>query len=79
MPEAVVLASKDPTKVRAGRIGAEARWGPPGTRTVKIGDLTVEQRRLVLALVDAAKKAPAATTANASKEVSSDSSNTTAS
>ncbi len=68
MPEAV-LASKDPTKVRAGRIGAEARWGPLGTRTVKIGDLTVEQRRLVLALVDAAKKAPSATTESAQEEV----------
>ncbi len=54
MSEAV-LVSKNPIKVRAGRIGAEARWGPPGTRVVKIGDLTIEQRRLVLALVDAAR------------------------
>ena len=55
MPEAV-LRTKDPTKVRAGHLGAERRWGPPGTRTVKIGDLTPEQRRLVLALVEAARE-----------------------
>jgi len=64
MPEAV-LASKDPTKARAGRMGAEARWGPVGTRVVKIGDLSVEQRRLVLALVNAAKEAPAPAKASA--------------
>ena len=75
MPEAV-LASKDPTKVRAGRIGAEARWGPPGTRTVKLGDLTVDQRLLVMALVDAAKKAATSTKVTA-QEVPSASSNTT--
>ena len=54
MPEAV-FRIKNPTKVAAGRAGAERRWGPPGTRTVKIGDLTPEQRRLVLALVHAAR------------------------
>ena len=59
------MPGKDPVKVRAGQLGAERRWGPPGTRTVRIGDLTVEQRRLVLALIDAAKKAPAVTTASA--------------
>jgi hypothetical protein len=43
---------------RAGRIGARKRWGDPGV--VDLAELTAPQRRLVLALVDAAKneKAP---------------------
>ena len=61
----MVSLAKDPTKQRAGLLGAEARWGPPGTRTVKIGDLSPEARRLVVALVDAAKKAPAPLKADA--------------
>jgi hypothetical protein len=51
-----------PRRVAAGRLNAAKRWGPPGTpRVVKIGDLSIEARQLVLALVDAAraKKAPA--------------------
>jgi len=81
MPEAVSRI-KDPAKVRAGELGATSRWGPPGTRTVKIGDLTVEQRQLVLALVAAAKsiapneKAPAVTNSASAQEVSSASSTT---
>ena len=47
------VVTKDPDKVRAGRIGADIRWRQP--RTVSLDDLTGEQRRLVLALVDAAK------------------------
>lgn len=47
--------SKDEVLAAAGRRGAESRWGPPGTRTVKIGDLSVPERRLVLALIDAAR------------------------
>ena len=51
--------SKNPAKVRAGRIGAATRWDanpnvPP--KVVKIDDLTAPQRRLVLALVDAARR-----------------------
>lgn len=38
-----------------GKRGAERRWGPPGTRVVRIGDLSAAQRRLVIALVEAAK------------------------
>ena len=34
-----------------------ARWGPP--RIVRLDDLTTDQRRLVLALVAAAKETPA--------------------
>lgn len=47
-------------RAQAGRRGALKRWGPPGTRVVRLGDLTLDQRRLVLALVAAAKEtAPA--------------------
>lgn len=45
---------KNPEKVRAGTIGASRRWGP--RRVVKIGDLTPPQRRLVLALIEAARE-----------------------
>jgi hypothetical protein len=46
-------ATKDPTKVRAGKIGARARWGEP--RVARLDDLTLPQRRLVLALIEAAR------------------------
>lgn len=49
--------ANDPVKVKAGRIGALKRWGEP--KTVKLHDLTPDQRRLVLALVDAARNAQA--------------------
>lgn len=52
MPGAV-SDSKDPVKVAAGRRGAQKRWGDPGV--VRLDELTPAQRRLVLALVDAAK------------------------
>ncbi len=42
---------KNPAKQRAAR----ARWGP-GIRVVRLDALTLEQRRLVLALIDAARK-----------------------
>lgn len=45
---------KDPRKVRAGSLGARARWRGD-RRVVRIDDLSPEQRRLVLALVDAAR------------------------
>ena len=50
----VSTAEKNPAKVRAGTIGAAARWGPE-RRQVDIRDLSPEQRRLVLALVEAAR------------------------
>ncbi len=53
-----MAATKDPTKVRAGTIGALRRWGEPGSRpspVVRIGDLTPSQRELVLALISAAR------------------------
>lgn len=46
--------AKDPVRVRAGHIGATRRWGAE-PRVVRIADLTSEQRRLVLALIDAAR------------------------
>lgn len=46
---------KDPKRVAAGRKAAAARWGE--ARIVRLDDLTPAQRRLVLALVDAAKEA----------------------
>jgi hypothetical protein len=48
-----VSQPKDPAKVRVGHLGARKRWGEP--RTVRIDDLTPDQRRLVLALIDAAR------------------------
>lgn len=41
------------TSEEYGRIGAEKRWGPP--RTARLDDLTADQRRLILAMIDAAK------------------------
>jgi hypothetical protein len=49
-----ITAPKDPIKQAAGRAGARARW-EGDRRTVRLGELTPEQRRLVLALVAAAK------------------------
>ena len=52
---AFLVATKDLAKVRAGKIGALKRWGPP--RIVRLDELTAEQARLVRALVDAARSA----------------------
>lgn len=38
-----------------GKKGAEVRWGPP--RRIHIGDLSADQRRLVVALVEAQRSA----------------------
>ncbi|HEY8869280.1 MAG TPA: hypothetical protein VIM30_07800 [Candidatus Limnocylindrales bacterium] len=51
----MVSATKDPIKVRAGKIGADIRWGSE-PRVVRLDQLTPPQRRLVVALVDAARK-----------------------
>ena len=53
MPSSAVQA-KNPDKVAAGIAGARARWRGE-RRIVRIDELTFEQRRLVLALIDAAK------------------------
>lgn len=49
------------TRHEAARKAARARWGPP--RHVNLGDLTPDQRRVVLAFVDMAR-------ASAQKETS---------
>lgn len=50
---------KNSVFVESGRRGARKRWGEP--RVARLDDLTPEQRRLVLALLDAARsdEAPA--------------------
>ncbi len=50
----MTIATKDPRKVRAGQIGARSRWGEE-PRVVRLDELTAPQRRLVLALIDAAR------------------------
>jgi len=46
---------KNPRRVAAGRKAATVRWGDQ--RVVRLDDLTPAQRRLVLALIEAAKEA----------------------
>ena len=41
--------------MRAGQAGMLARWGPE-PRVIRLDDLTAAQRRLVVALVNAARK-----------------------
>jgi hypothetical protein len=51
---------KSPQHVRAGKARAAERWSNPANRSaVKLADLTVQQRQLVLALVAAARAANA--------------------
>jgi hypothetical protein len=49
------VSTKDPKKVEAGKASARVRWGEGPPRIVRLDDLTQAQRRLVLALVTAAK------------------------
>lgn len=46
---------KDPRRVAAGKAGMRARWAGHAPAVVRIDDLSPEQRRLVLALVEAAR------------------------
>jgi hypothetical protein len=46
--------AKDPRLVSAGKRGAERRWGPP--RRPYIGDLSNQQRRLILAAIEAERE-----------------------
>lgn len=69
MPEAVLVA-KDPVKVAAGLAGAVKRWSDPANRmVVRLDSLSVPQRAVVLALVDAAKKGTSAATTEVPTEV----------
>lgn len=47
------MSRKNPIFVDSGRRGARKRWGTP--RIARLDELTPEQRRLVLALIEAAK------------------------
>ena len=49
---------KDPRRIAGGLKGARKRWGE--RRIVRLDGLTAQQRRMVLALVDAAKHEAAA-------------------
>lgn len=53
-----VVVEKNPTFVEAGRKGALRRWGEP--KVVRLDDLTEDQRRLVRALIEAARAGRAA-------------------
>lgn len=46
---------KSPARVRRGIVAARARWGPP--RIARLDDLTPEQRDVVLALINAQRRA----------------------
>jgi hypothetical protein len=58
---------KNPAKVRAGRLVAVQRWGPQ-PRIVRLDDLTPDMRRLVLALVAAARAAEASSQAGTTSQ-----------
>lgn len=51
-------SAKDERLAEAGRKGARRRWGP--ARLVRLDDLGPIERRLVLALIDAARSNPPA-------------------
>ena len=53
------VAERDPQKRRAGAAGAEVRWPVERRVSVRLDELTPEQRGLVLSLVAAAKAAKA--------------------
>ena len=55
LPPLYTQAREPLSPAEAGRIGARRRWGEP--RVLRLDSLTPEQRRLVLALVAAAKAA----------------------
>jgi hypothetical protein len=45
----------DPVRTRAGRVAARARWGP--ARIIRLDGLSADERRLVVAMLEAAKAA----------------------
>lgn len=64
-----MVSAKNPAKVRAGQIGARARWGEQ--RVLRLDQLGADERRLVAALLaakhtaDEAKKDATATNGDA--------------
>jgi hypothetical protein len=69
-----LLVSND-VFVEAGRRGAARRWGPP--RVVRLDSLNADERRLVLAMVEAAKGAATSDHEVTAQEVRRDGANTT--
>jgi hypothetical protein len=53
-------APKNPVKVRAGQIGADKRWAGHAPVVARMGDLTIPQRRLIQAMIDALPRQEAA-------------------
>ena len=53
------VSDKPLTHSERGRLGNIKRWGSDQPRSVRLDDLSTEQRRLVVALVEAAKAAKA--------------------
>lgn len=53
-------APKSPRRVQAGRESARRRWAGHTAKVVRLDSLSGEQRRLVLALVRAAREEAAA-------------------
>ena len=49
------VATKDPRKVKAGKASARARWGNEPPRHIRLDELDAPARRLVVALIDAAR------------------------
>ncbi len=48
------IAEKDPVKAAAGRAGAAAKWAmPEHRRIVRLDALSLQERALVLALIEA--------------------------
>jgi hypothetical protein len=56
-----LVSERKLTKAEAGALGGRARWAGHEARVLRLDALTPEQRRLVMALVDAARSAPPGT------------------
>ena len=51
----MIQTTKDPRKVRAGKIGSRNRWGPP--RTARLDELDPVTRRIVTLILEADRRA----------------------
>lgn len=61
----MVSGAKNPVFVESGRRGARKRWNGHAPVYPRLDDLTLEQRRLVVALIAAARNEKAATSVEA--------------
>jgi hypothetical protein len=57
----IFVSTKDPVLSAAGRLGARRRWGD-APRVVRLSDLSPDQARLTLSLVELFRAKKAATT-----------------